>query len=285
MGLLQNLRPDWWFAGHMHTRFEATVVHPPLPGQAPSISVQKNPDEIQIEDEDEVEGILDTSAQASRKTGPITSNPDEIVLDDEEDNVDAPPPLPLTQPSETRFLALDKCGQKRQFLEVVDVPASQVHDPPLLAYDPEWLAITRAFHPWLSTTRQQPSFPDESTARGLVAKELEWVKKNVKSDESGEIPVKDYQTFGMTAPGPGNEGKNKFQQRESLIFLISQHADSNIRTDDIPFSAPWYTNPQTEAFCHMLDIPNKINPPPANLNANGRSRMLSPQPPDQSSSG
>jgi hypothetical protein len=26
--------------------------------------------------------------------------------------------------------------------------------------------------------------------------------------------------------------------------------------------AAWYTNPQTEAFCGMLGIPNKINPAP-----------------------
>ena len=26
--------------------------------------------------------------------------------------------------------------------------------------------------------------------------------------------------------------------------------------------AAWYTNPQTEAFCGMLGLPNKINPAP-----------------------
>jgi hypothetical protein len=29
------------------------------------------------------------------------------------------------------------------------------------------------------------------------------------------------------------------------------------------FLAPWYANPQTEAFCRMLELDNKINPPPA----------------------
>lgn len=28
-------------------------------------------------------------------------------------------------------------------------------------------------------------------------------------------------------------------------------------------AASWYTNPQTEAFCDLLDIPNQINPVPA----------------------
>jgi lariat debranching enzyme len=30
-------------------------------------------------------------------------------------------------------------------------------------------------------------------------------------------------------------------------------------------AAAWYTNPQTEAFCGMLGIPNKINPAPVAL--------------------
>lgn len=29
MPLLQKLKPYWWFAAHMHCRFEATVVHEP----------------------------------------------------------------------------------------------------------------------------------------------------------------------------------------------------------------------------------------------------------------
>lgn len=31
------------------------------------------------------------------------------------------------------------------------------------------------------------------------------------------------------------------------------------------YLAPWYTNPQTEAFCNMLQLENKINPPPAGV--------------------
>jgi Lariat debranching enzyme, C-terminal domain len=40
-----------------------------------------------------------------------------------------------------------------------------------------------------------------------------------------------------------------------LAFVL----ESNI---SVFSSAPWYTNPQTEAFCAMLEIANKINPPP-----------------------
>lgn len=63
-------------------------------------------------------------------------------------------------------------------------------------------------------TRQQPRFPEESEARALVALAAKWVENNVKTDEQGEIPVADHQTFVMTAPGPGSEGPMRFQQRE-----------------------------------------------------------------------
>ena len=85
---------------------------------------------------------------------------------------------------------------------------------PVLSFDPEWLAISRAFHPWLSTTYHQPSFPEEAEARAIVSKELEWVIQNVEQDQRGDILVSDHQTFTTTAPGPGSEGSGKFKQRE-----------------------------------------------------------------------
>ncbi|KDR74528.1 hypothetical protein GALMADRAFT_250535 [Galerina marginata CBS 339.88] len=250
MGLLQTVKPKWWFAAHMHVRFEAQVPHE---GDAPEPVQASNPDEIQIEDEDEA-----TPPVAQPST---SRNPDEITLDDEEDAVEAPPPPPSQPASVTNFLALDKCLPRRQFMEVIDIDANDTSTPPteagqratpFLAFDPEWLAICRAFHPWLSTTRLQRQFPDEAEARGMVAKELEWVRANVKADAGGEIPVGEYQTFVMTAPGPGSEGTRMGQQ------------------------PPWYTNPQTEAFCGMLDVPNKINPPPTTARKNSPGREVPP---------
>jgi lariat debranching enzyme len=226
MGLLRNLKPEWWFSAHLHTRFEAKVVHGPelVSNEASGEKVQ-NPDEIVIDD-DEVD--VDTSA-AESSTAPTTDtmtpvselpkqNPDEITLDEEEDAVEVlPPPAPTvsqSQGSVTRFLALDKCLPKRQFLEVrhlilacrtladglkcytqvVDIPVpeqwatsvSTTSDgtscAPVLEFNPEWLAITRAFHPWFSTTRNQPSFPDENEARSAVTASMQWVVENLQSE-------------------------------------------------------------------------------------------------------
>ncbi|KAF5340653.1 hypothetical protein D9611_007519 [Ephemerocybe angulata] len=248
MGLLQNLKPQWWFSAHLHTRYEATFNHtpdiplqrtqpppPPPPPAAPKPI--ENPDEIVIEDDefDSAEPSASTSeAPQPEKEAPPTSNPDEILLDDEEVEVEAPPTAP-PQPIVTNFLSLDKCLPQRQFLEVIDIEAPLSNPTAALAFDPEWLAINRAFHPWFSTTRSQRPFPEEAEARAMIAKELEWVNANVKRNDDGVIPVDDWQTFVQTAPGPGSEGALKFKQPDL------------------------YPNPQTAAFCKFIDIPDKIS--------------------------
>lgn len=204
MGLLQTLRPPWWFAAHMHVRFKAVVEHPP-----PPILTVDNPEEIAIDFDDDLE------------VTPIPrSNPDEIMLDDEEVDVVAPPPLPPpTQAQTTTFLALDKCLPKRKFLEVVDIDTPELLIPgqePVFTYDLEWLAINRAFASWFSQTKHQRSFPGEGDARKMVAKEMEWVKKNIGDKKE----VNSCQQFVRVAPGPEGEEKDKNKQRESRLYVV-----------------------------------------------------------------
>lgn len=82
MGLLRALRPEWWFSAHLHTRYQATVLHDP-----------------------------------AFHTATTPGNPDEVIIEDDEF-----PTSPASPPSQclerTTFLALDKCLPRRQFLEV-----------------------------------------------------------------------------------------------------------------------------------------------------------------------
>lgn len=99
-------------------------------------------------------------------------------------------------------------------LQIVDVPTDESPELPRFTFDPEWLAITRAFHSHLSVERAQSRSPDLAQTEDMVKKELTWVLDNVGNKEKcdGIKDIADCQTFWMTAPGPGTEG-NRFRQR------------------------------------------------------------------------
>ena len=152
------------------------------------------------------------------------------------------PPPPGNTNKKTYFLALDKCLQNRQFLQILDIDPishSEVNDntafPPQLSYDKEWLAIERVFaREGNPTERSSPTqaFPhDKGEARYavLIAAEQEWLEENLF--QGGSLFISE--NFEPTAPvyNPSISIQTKEQPRE-------------------------VTNPQTSAFCDMIGIPN-----------------------------
>ncbi|KAJ7130242.1 lariat debranching enzyme, C-terminal domain-containing protein [Mycena epipterygia] len=140
----------------------------------------------------------------------------------------------------TKFLALSKPGEGREFLEVIDVPTPAAHQPPkgtrhhtpTLFFDPHWLAIVRAFAPFMPLEAQPTPLPPAAELRALIADAFAWVQENV-----GEKAVGDVQVFAQTAPPTRSSSGEK-------------------DTDTTPRA---YANPQTQAFCDMLGIPNQID--------------------------
>jgi len=262
MGLLRNLQPTWWFAAHLHTRFEARVRHDPVLETTTTTSPSSrsgpppradNPDEITIDDGaavvdsrfDSPSGAATVPRVAESIAPPAPQNPDEITLDDEIEAVEPPPP----PPRETKFLALDKCLPNRQFLEVVDIPTQEKEqereggersrDGVVLCYDPEWLAITRAFQPYLSREHKQAAYPSPGDARAAVSREWDWVHAHVPPKlnlGAGAWCVDACQRFPVRSPPAGG--------------ALIGHPD---REDNSAAALA-----QTEAFTALLEMENVV---------------------------
>ncbi|KAF9990747.1 lariat debranching enzyme [Mortierella antarctica] len=265
--VLTSLKPAHWFSAHLHVRFTAVVqwnnaINAQDTSMAQSAAViskpvaaqeLRNPDEIDIslDDEDEDEETKPTEGDQKNDVAAVSSNPDEIQIDMDDESegeadagstVAAPqqqqPIVPKTPskayPTSTKFLALDKCLEQREFLEILDFPEAM--GPVEFKYDEEWLAIVRTLDPFLSLeSRQRPPLEGERLQHTLEVNR-EWVRNNITLRRGLGIP----ENFEPTAPAHDPVRTMGHQEKQNCI-------------------AP-FVNPQTEEFCAMLQIPNKINP-------------------------
>jgi lariat debranching enzyme len=69
----------------------------------------------------------------------------------------------------------------------MEVPTPESDSPPRLQFDLEWLAITRAFHPWLSLTPNQRPLPSHEEGKKLIEEARKWIEENVVKRE---MPMK-----------------------------------------------------------------------------------------------
>jgi lariat debranching enzyme len=253
-----------------------------LDDDAPTVKPLKNDDEIDVD--------LDDDTPVSKPT----ENEDEINLDmDDDDTTTKPQPQeskttvpediraqlpasfakPVPRPkavnlphpaaisnTTTNFLALDKLLPNRHFLQLLEIkpvreaPLSAITRPLRLSYDPEWLAITRAFSKHSPVSNHAS---DLGTAHYLPLIETEeaWVKANVPS-----LVVPEDFTLTASVYNPA-EGLN------------------------VPGMPREYSNPQTRTYCEMVGIKNhfhdeedvllerwKNQPPPNSEEARGGGR-------------
>jgi len=95
-------------------------------------------------------------------------------------------------------------------------------------------------HPYFSSSRNQSALPPGEVLRAGIEDAVRWVKQNLGDNKD----IGGVQFFHPTSPEHVNGFKGRNYPQPS-----------------------WYTNPQTVAFCNMLGIENKINPPPPNDSA------------------
>ncbi|KAL9583859.1 MAG: hypothetical protein Q9212_002457 [Teloschistes hypoglaucus] len=280
--VMDRLRPKWWFAAHLHCKYSAIVnyAHELESIPSPTKPLQKASSDAGhvLENTDEID--LDADAGQPAQT---TCNDDEIDLDmDDDDDVagtskpainggpsnadtsqasvelkgissDLRDQLPaaFTRPTHlsapqpqfpeaitnerTHFLALDKCLPQRRFLQLMDVdpisvPSPVTSDTPYrLTYDKEWLAIIRTFASIDPLTSPIPSDPGESHYLPLIEAEEAWIEDNLVKTNQMAVP----DNFEITAP--------------------TYDPSVGLHPKEHPLE---YTNPQTVAFCKLLDIHN-----------------------------
>ena len=282
--VMDRLRPPFWFSAHLHTKFaaikeyhdETTAKNPPaqqpVPEETEAPKVQEsNPDEIDLdmEDGDDVvagkENSIETAAAAQVEPEPQSRDVEQVSEElraqlpasfsrpqeqqqqqqqQQQNWLTTGQPVPDTIPNKVvRFLSLDKCLPRRRFLQVLTAqpydagelekfPPNSTNPRYRLQYDPEWLAIARVFHKDLKfgdPDAQNPEDLGEDQYKPLIDAEMKWVEENIVNTGKLDVPY----NFEQTAP-PYQEGTS--------IHDVSQ-----------PFE---YTNPQTAAYCALLDVPN-----------------------------
>ena len=278
--VMRRLRPRHWFSAHLHCRYAATetfeeqkAVTPPSnqvqsePTTNIAVSA-RNENEIELDlDEEEFESMDPSSAKdkenkdsvpAEEPVLPHTDHSSQQIhmtaaasadtslasiraqlpasfnrpSSENEKKVPRPPPAGITNTT-TEFLALDKCLPSRKFLELLEIntegSSGLTRDPPRLQYDVEWLAILRTFA--LHDPHQPfPADEGEDVYEPMIEAEANWVQANLAQSNRMDIP----ENFQPTAPffdGGDIHSVGNEQPRE-------------------------YSDPQTKAFCELLNIPN-----------------------------
>jgi lariat debranching enzyme len=157
--LLKKLTPRYWFSAHLHIKFTAFVDHDAINKGGE----EDEEGEIVLEDSDDE--LQDTNETSGKRT----VSPSVTDSESKRQRQDIETSKPSTSNRTTRFLALDKCLPRREFLQILDIETdANSSSNNTFAYDPRWLAITKTFHSYLSTTIKPNSLPSDEELQAYI---------------------------------------------------------------------------------------------------------------------
>ena len=136
----------------------------------------------------------------------------------------------------TKFLALDKCLPRRDFLQVIDLPDKSAEGG--FSLDEEWLSILKANHEYHSVTHSPAQLPAYGTPEAVeIEPHRKWV-----SDRLGTVGPSATTPPAFAATRPAYDPSMETRRRGRAPDTVD-------------------VNPQTQAIMDLLELDLKINAP------------------------
>jgi hypothetical protein len=236
--LLDAIKPKRWFSAHLHCKFEATVVHSVAKDLAsfPDPSLQLVPSQVGLADQQtsKPDGTP-PSANGTMKNGSAESTNGSQAQETEFRGLESSNECGVESLTEqmTRFLALDKCLPRRQYLSIVHVTTPMAKEEARLEYDPEWLAIVRKTHRMTCVQKKIVHMPEETII--VSDEEINWIVERLV------------------------ERQNDLKIPENFARTVPIYSDSMFQGYCRPFQR--MGNPQTDELLSILEMDHSITVP------------------------
>jgi lariat debranching enzyme len=241
--LLHALRPRYWFAAHLHVKFEALVRHE-------SAGPLGNGDKCDVPSDGKSEERKDPMENSATT--------EFIGLESNDGICTASSNMETLTEQMTRFLSLDKCLPKRRHIQItyLEPSSSEVVEnvdrgpesasstggggnEAWLEYDATWLAMLRRTHGWTRRTRK------------------------VVVPDGGDDPITEVEIADVMERFGGNDDSprmNPLAIPQNFVMTVHPYEPSSgLRTHGPP--PPMMGNPQTDTFLDILGLEHCITVP------------------------
>ena len=254
--LLYTLKPRYWFAAHLHVKFEALVRHDINGGEDEMLqTTDAATAKDATSDLENSEGpTTTTTTTKSVVDGTLTT---EFVGMETNDGI-CPTPgnsnVETLTDQMTRFLSLDKCLPKRRHIQISHVEPSSSramenfvcsnNNDLWLEYDATWLALLQRTHGWTKRTRHRVVVPDNDIVITKADEEDVLMRFKLRRDENkGESLA----TTPLTIP--------------PNFVMIAPPFDPTVGNRTYGPPPSMIGNPQTDRLLNILGMDHQITVP------------------------